>query len=111
MDVEVRDGFPSIWAVVDYDPKSVFQIQLAGDLGSDEEQVPEEGLIFRIGGADSLYWFSGYDEHVNRSLRFDVANGETLIVFVLEVGGDFAVRDLLEERFFFRHWVELRMKI
>ena len=60
-------------------------------------------MVFGRGFADSWNRFFGNDQNVDGSLWLDVADGETEVVFVFEVGRDFAIGYFLEKRFFFVH--------
>jgi hypothetical protein len=57
-------------------------------------------LVFGRGFTNSWYWFFGDDQYVDGSLWLDVADGEAEVIFVFEVGGDFAIGYFGEECFF-----------
>ena len=59
--------------------------------------MAEEALIIGLGGSDASDGFFRNDEDVDRGLRRDVAEGEALVVFENDVGGDFAGDDFFEE--------------
>ena len=98
VDVEVRDGFAAVGAVVDDDTESIFvDALLFGDGGDAGHHVAEEGLIIVFGEGDAGDEFFGDEEEVSGGPRADVAEAEAEVVFVDDVGGDFAVDDFLEE--------------
>jgi hypothetical protein len=97
--MEVWDGLAAVRAVVDHDAESAFRAALvSGDLRGGEEQVTEDGLVFRgcitNAGDDVL----GDDEDVDGCLRGNVAEGEAMFVAVDHIGGDLTVADFLKNR-------------
>ena len=99
MDVEVRNGFTSVGAVVDDETKAAGEVEFPGENAGSEKQVAEERLIGGGGFADAGNKFFRDDEQVNRSLGLDVVQDDAEVVLVLDLGGDFAVDDTLEDGF------------
>jgi hypothetical protein len=99
VDVEVRDTFAGVGAVVDDEAVTAGEVEFFGyDSGRDEE-VAELGLVGGRGFADAGDEFFGDDQEVDGSLRLDVVDDDAAVVLVLDLGGDFAVDDFLEEGF------------
>lgn len=99
MHVEVRDRLAAIGAVVDDEAEAFgggVDAELGGDGTCGEEEVAEEFLVFGGGFADAGDGLFGNDEDVSGGLRIDVFKGEAELVFVDDIGRDFAVDDLLE---------------
>jgi hypothetical protein len=100
MDVHVGHGFAGILAVVDGEAEAfaaVCDAHLFGDFACGEEERSEGGLVVWRGGSDPWYGLAGDDEEVNGGLWADVAEGKAVLVFIDDVGWDFAVGDLLKE--------------
>jgi hypothetical protein len=98
--MEVRDRLAAVGAVVDDEAEAFVggvHAELGGDGTGGEEEVAEEFLVIRRGFADARNGFLGDDENVDGGLRIDVFEGEAKLVFVDNIGGDFAVDDLLED--------------
>jgi hypothetical protein len=98
--MEVRDRLTAVGAVVDDEAEAFVggvHAELGGDGTGGEEEVAEEFLVIRRGFADARDGFLGDDENVDGGLRIDVFEGEAKLVFVDNIGGDFAVDDLLED--------------
>ena len=55
-------------------------------------------MVFGLGFGDSSDGFLGNHQHVRGRLRVDVVEGKDEVVFVDDVGRDFAGDDFLEER-------------
>ena len=106
--VQVVHGLPAVFADVDDDPEAVFgQAQGPGDVdGGLHELAEQEGVVgCRVQQIDKRLF--GDDQNVRRGLRGHVSEGEYLIVFVDDVGGDLAPEDLVENRV--RHLGRLQM--
>jgi len=97
VDVEVRHGFAGVRAVVDDKAKAVGELELAGELAGDEQEMAEDGFIGGRGVADSRDDFFRNEEQVNGRLRLDVMKSEAEIVFVLDARGNFAGDDTFEQ--------------
>jgi hypothetical protein len=99
VDVEVRDGLATVRAVVDHDAESAFRkAEVGRDLGGGEKEVAEGFPISCRRLADAGDNAIGHDQDVNRCLRGNVAEGETVFIAVYQIGGDFSVADFLENR-------------
>ena len=100
VDVEVGDCLAAVGTVVDDDAEAVFADPFfLGDAGDAGHHVAEESLIVVFGEGDAGDWLSGDEEEVGGGTGVDVAEAEAELVFVDDVGGDFAVGDFLEESF------------
>jgi hypothetical protein len=98
VEVEMGDSFAAVGAVVDDEAiAGGGYIFATGDVGSGEQEVAEEALIIGLGSSDAGDSFFGNDEDVNRGLRGNVAEGEALVVFEDDVGGNFAGNDFFEK--------------
>lgn len=98
--MQVRDRFAAVGAVVDDKTVAVREVLLPGDRRRREQEVPENVLVFAGGLTDARNEFFRNDQDVGRGLRIDVLQSDAVIVFVDLLRRDFAVDDLLENRFF-----------
>lgn len=97
--MEVRDGFAAVGAVVDHETKAAGEFEFLGENAGREQQVAEERLVGGRGLAhagNELFW---NDQKMDRSLGLDVVQDDAEVVLVLDLGGDFAVDDALEDGF------------
>ena len=100
MEVKVGDGFAAIGAIIDDEAiTGFFELALAGDpLGGDEE-MSEEGMILGRDGTVAGVMFFWNDKNVDGCLGGEITKGEDVIIFVENIGGEFAVDDPLEDGF------------
>jgi hypothetical protein len=98
MDMEVRDCFATVGAVVDDEAVAGGgDVFAAGDVRGGEEEVAEKALVIGLGGSNAGDGFFGDEEDVDWCLGRDIAKGEALIVLENDVGGDFAGDDFFKE--------------
>ena len=96
--VEMRNAFATIAPVVDHQAIAAgFESETPGNLGRLEEEVPQEGLIFWQGLADSGDRLFGNHQDMHRGLGLDIVQCQNLIVFIGDFGGDLAGDDAFEE--------------
>lgn len=92
------DAFAGVFSVVDGKAKSVFlQAKVARNIFGLQEQMAEHLMIIRFSLGDTGDRFFWNHQHVHGGLRVDVVKGEDELVFVDNVGGDFAGDDFLKE--------------
>jgi len=96
--VEVGHGFAAVGALVDDETKAVFEAEFFSEDSGREEQVAEQGFICGRGRADAGNGLLRDDQQVDGRLGSDVVEDDAAVVLVLDLGGDFAVDDFLEER-------------
>ena len=103
--MEVGDGFAAVGAVVDDDAEAVFGESFAmGNASGDLQKVAEEGGVFAGGEGDAGDGLAGDDEEVDGGLRGDVAEGDALVVFMDDVGGNLPGADFFKEGGFRHTW-------
>ena len=96
--MEVGDGFAAVGTVInDEAVAGGGYVFAAGDVGGGEEEVSKEALIIALGVSNAGDGFFGNDKDVDRGLGGDVAEGEALVIFEDDVGGDFARDDFFEK--------------
>lgn len=100
VEVEVRDGFAGLFSVVDDDAEGVADPGFAGGRAGCEQEVAEEGAVFRFGGRHAGNDFFRDDQKMRGRLRFDVADGDAVFVLMDDFGGKFAVDDFGEDGLF-----------
>lgn len=104
MQMEMGDSFASVLTIVDDHPETLFLVTLlTGNLSDLEHQVAQEFLITGFGKRDPGDGFLGNEKEVDRSLRCNVAEAETEIIFVNDIGRNFPGDDFLEESGFVAH--------
>ena len=97
--MQVRHGFPAVPAMVEHEPITVFsQTQRRSDVSGFQEQVAEQGLVARLGGADASNRFLGHQQDVHGRLRIDVMKRQDEVVFVGDLRRNLAGGDFLEKR-------------
>ena len=97
--MQMRNGFPAVRPVVYYQTIAGFgKAEFFGDFGCFEKQMAEQFVIVGRSFGDSRDVFLRNNQDMDGRFGVDVAEGEHKVVFVNDVGGDFAVDDLLEDR-------------
>jgi len=99
MDVEVGHALAAVGTVVDRDAIAVRQIEFFCESRGRQHQMAEQSLVGRGRVAEARDVLFRNDQHMYRSLRLDVMDCDTLLVFMGNSGRDFAVDDFLENRF------------
>ena len=100
MEVKVGDGFAGIGPVVDDEAKAgLMNAEGAGDFDSLQEKVAE-GFLVGLGGiGDAGDRFPGNDENVAGRAGIDIAKGKDDVVFIDDLGRDFASGNFFEKGF------------
>ena len=106
--MEMRDGFAAVGAVVDHEAKAAGEFEFLGENAGCEQQVAEERLVVGRGFTHAGNEFFWNDQQLDRSLRLDVMQNDAEVVLVLDLGGNFAVDDALEDGFW--HGRRLRLE-
>jgi hypothetical protein len=100
VEVQVRDGFAAIRAIIDDEAVAVFfKLALASDPLSGDEEMSEEGMILGRDGPVAGVMFFWDDKNVNGGLGGEITKGEDVIILVKNIGGEFAVDDAFEDGF------------
>ena len=93
----MRHGLSSRLLAVNDQPVARADAELPGKLGGDQVKVSKDIPVLladvRMGSDD----FARNDQDMNRRLGIDVAKRQTVIIFVDDVGRNFAVNDLLKD--------------
>ena len=97
--VEVRNGFAGVGAVVNHEAEAGGKVEFFCDDVRDREQVAEDGFVGGRGCGEAWNQLFGDDQQVHGGLRLDVVEDDAEVVFVFDLGGDFAVDDALEDGF------------
>ena len=88
--------FTGIGSVVDNKPvTALLEAELRRNFGGFQKQMAEHLMILRLRVAQSRNGPAWNDQHMHRSSRIDIANGEDKIVLVNDV-----TRDLTSGNFF-----------
>ena len=93
----MEDALSAMFTGIDYGAVAVFEIEFLGDMGDHLEEVSGEAGVFGGEIIEGDEWFFGYEEDVDGGLGIDIMEGEAELVFVDDIGGDFAVDDFLED--------------
>jgi len=100
MEVKVGDGFAAMGAIIDDEAiTGFFELVLASDPLGGDEKMSEEGMILRRDGAVAGVMFFWNDKNMDGGLGGEITEGEDVIILVENIGGEFAVDDLLEDGF------------
>ena len=96
--MDVVHALPPIGSAVDDCPIAAFETKVRSDFSDDTKQVSHQpGIaVFEIVQRSDLFFRD--DENVRRSLTIDIAESQCLVVLVDDVGGDFPVDNLREDR-------------
>ena len=97
--MEVRDGLSAKRAVIHDQAEALGELEFFREDAGGQEQVAEHRLIGGGGFADAGDQFFRDDEQVHGSLRLNVMENDAEVVLVLDLRGDFAVDDALEDGF------------
>ena len=98
--VQMRHGFPRILSIINHQPVTALrQAKLFGDLRRLQQQMSEHLLVRarRLGNTRDRLLRN--DQHVRRRRRFDILQGEHLIIFINDRRGNFARGNFLKKRF------------
>src|ERR1035437_5129188 len=99
MAVQVRHSLAGIRTVVEHQAVAgLSQPQLVRHLGSLEQEMTEDLMVFRFGLGHARDGLSGDNQDVRWGLWPDVAKGHHEIILIDDRCGDFAGDDLLEQR-------------
>ena len=98
MDVQVRDRFSGVRAIIHHKAETIFQTQFFRELTGHKKEVAQRGLISRCRRFNTRDDFFRNDEQVDGRLRLDVVNNDALLVLVFDPCRNFPVDDFLEDR-------------
>lgn len=100
VDVEVRDGFAAVRAVIDDGAETCFsQTKLARHFSCSEQKMTENFLIRRVCLAESGNGFAGNDQDVGGCLWRNIPEGTTDLIAVDDVRRDLTVVNFFKKRF------------
>lgn len=93
----MRDGFARVGAVVDDDAKAGGEVEFSRDPAGGGEQVAEQRFVAGGGFGDARDELFRDDEQMDRRLRLDIVEDDTVFVLEFDFRGDFAVDDFLKD--------------
>lgn len=97
--MQVWDGLSGIGPVVEYEPIArLFQPKFVRHFRGFEHEMTKHFVVFTGGFGDARNGLFGNDQYVCGGLRLNVAKGEHEVVFVNNLGRDFARADFLKKR-------------
>ena len=97
--MQMGNALAGVGAVVDDEPVAAGELEFFRDDARHDEEMAELGFVVGGGFTDAWNKFFRDDQQMNGRLRLDVVDDDAAVVLVLDLGGDFAVDDFLEERF------------
>jgi len=107
MAMQVRHRFAGVGTVIEHEAKTVFiEAELLRDFRGFNQEMPQHLVIIGMRLGDTRDRFLGNDQDVNRRLWFHIFEGDDLVVFVNDLGGNFARNDFLKKRL---HFFEFRV--
>jgi hypothetical protein len=93
----MRHRLPAAILAIDDEPIAIVQLELFGQLGSNQVQMSKE-IAIRIGDIGvRRNHLAGDDEHVHRRLRVDIVKGDAKVVLISNLGRDLLFRDLQKD--------------
>lgn len=96
--MQVRHRFAAVGAVVEDEPETVLrQAQFPGDFGGFQQQMAEQGLVFRSRFGEAREGFLRDHEDVRRCLRGNVVEGDDRVVLIDNPGRNLTSDDFLKE--------------
>ena len=98
VDVKMRDCFAGQRTIVDDRAETILETQLQRHITRYQKQVTEQSRIALRGDAQMSDHTVGNHQQMQRRLRIDIPDDDALIVPELNLGGNLAVSDLLENR-------------
>jgi hypothetical protein len=97
--VEVGHRLAGVRTVVDHQPEALAEVQLPRDGAGDDQQVAEHRFVRRRRLAHPGYHLFRYNEKVDGRLGLDVVQDDAAVVLMLDLRGNLAVDDALEDGF------------
>ncbi len=94
--MQVEHALPNLRAIVDHQAKGIANPELLRHTVRGKQQVTEQRLIPGIGIGQSRNLLLRNHQHVRRRLGIDVAERETQIVLIHDIGRDLAPDYLAE---------------
>ena len=98
MHVQMRHAFSRIGPTINYDPKTVFKLELFCDFGRGQQQIAQQLAITCLGIKQTWQRPFRNNQHVNWCLRVNVTKRNQIFFFQHNVSWNFAGDDLLENR-------------
>ena len=98
VDVKMRYSFAGQRTIVDDRAETILETQLQRHVTRYQQQVTEQSRIPLRGDAQMSDHPVRNHQKMQRRLRIDIPNDDALIVPELNLGGNLAVSDLLENR-------------
>lgn len=95
--MEVGHAFAGVRTVIDDETEAAGKTEFARKRPGGEQEVSEHCLVVGPGLTHAWYRFLRYDQQVNRGLGLNVVEGNADLVFMLNLGRDFAIDDFLED--------------
>ncbi len=96
--MQVRHRFAGVGAVVEHEAETVLrQAQFPGDFGGFQQQMTEQGLVFRPRFGEARDGFLRDHEDMCRGLRGNVVESDDRVVLIDNPGRDPTSDDFLKE--------------
>ena len=96
--MQMRHAFSRIGPAVNYDTKTVFELEFFCDFGRGQQQVTQQLTITCLGIEQTWQRPFGNNQHMHRCLRINVPKRNQIFFFQHNVSWNFASDDLLENR-------------
>lgn len=96
--MQVRHRFAGVPAIVEHEAETILcQAQFPGNFGGLQQQVTEQGLVFRPHFGNARNGFLRDQEDMRGRLRGDVVEGDDQVVLIDNPGRDFTSNNFLEQ--------------
>ena len=100
MDVQVRDGFTAIAAVVDHQAVAGNSHSFAaGDFRRREQQMPEQGGVTRSRHTDPRHRLARDNQDMDRGLWRNITECHAVLILMYDDGGNLVGTDFFKQRF------------
>lgn len=80
--MKMKNGLARSGSIVDDQSKGVFHTKLSRDSANRQHEMSEQHLVIGLGIGQFFDGLLRYHQHVNRGLRVDVLDRDTVVVFV-----------------------------
>lgn len=99
--MKVANRLSTFFADIGDDAVAVRDSFLFRDLGANTEQMAEQFSVLVAGRSSTDQGFAWYHQHMNRGMWVDVPEGNAVVVFPHQIGGDFTIQNLLKNGHFY----------
>ena len=98
MHMQMKHGLPAVFIAVDHRAIPLLgKTFLLGIVGDRQQQLAEQCRVGRRSIVERGQWLLRNEQHMHRCLWVQIAEGQYVVIFVNDIGRDFAPDDLAED--------------